>query len=64
MCTSCALSLPRYAVISILTYCLILGVHYIGQPKEIAFGSLFLISDDASFVTGTEPVIDGGWTAH
>ncbi|MBV1878828.1 MAG: glucose 1-dehydrogenase [Pseudomonadales bacterium] len=36
----------------------------LGQPEEIARGSLFLISDDASFVTGTELVVDGGWTAQ
>ena len=35
-----------------------------GRPEEIARGSLFLISDDASFVTGSELVIDGGWTAQ
>ncbi|HAK62175.1 MAG: SDR family NAD(P)-dependent oxidoreductase [Pseudomonadota bacterium] len=36
----------------------------LGQPEEIAKGSLFLCSDDASFVTGAELVIDGGWTAQ
>ncbi len=35
-----------------------------GRPEEIARGSLFLVSDDASFVTGSELVIDGGWTAQ
>lgn len=35
-----------------------------GQPEEIARGSLFLCSDEASFVTGAELVIDGGWTAQ
>ncbi|MCH8818535.1 MAG: SDR family oxidoreductase [Chloroflexi bacterium] len=34
-----------------------------GEPEEIAAGILFLCSDDASFVTGTELVIDGGVTA-
>ncbi|MDP6823347.1 MAG: glucose 1-dehydrogenase [Dehalococcoidia bacterium] len=34
-----------------------------GQPEEIAAGILFLCSDDASFITGTELVIDGGVTA-
>jgi NAD(P)-dependent dehydrogenase (short-subunit alcohol dehydrogenase family) len=35
-----------------------------GTPAEIAAGMVFLASDEASFVTGTELVIDGGITAH
>ena len=34
-----------------------------GEPHEIAKGILFLASDEASFVTGTTLLIDGGWTA-
>lgn len=35
-----------------------------GNPEEVARGVLYLASDDASFVTGSELVIDGGWTAQ
>lgn len=33
-----------------------------GQPEEIAFGIIYLLSDAASFVTGSSLVIDGGFT--
>jgi len=36
----------------------------IGQPLEVAYGVLFLASDEASFITGTELVIDGGFLAR
>lgn len=35
-----------------------------GTPREVAQGCLFLASDDASFVTGTELLIDGGYLAQ
>lgn len=34
-----------------------------GEAKEIAYGALYLASDEASFVTGTEFMVDGGITA-
>jgi NAD(P)-dependent dehydrogenase (short-subunit alcohol dehydrogenase family) len=33
-----------------------------GKPSEIASGALFLASDEASFMTGAQIVIDGGAT--
>ena len=36
----------------------------IGRPEDIANGALFLASDESSFMTGSELVIDGGSTAQ
>ena len=36
----------------------------IGTSEDIAFGVLYLASDESSFVTGTELAIDGGRTAQ
>ncbi|MCZ9881625.1 SDR family NAD(P)-dependent oxidoreductase [Arthrobacter sp. B2a2-09] len=35
-----------------------------GRPEEIAYGALFLASDESTFVTGSELVIDGGYLAQ
>ncbi|GAB6989163.1 glucose 1-dehydrogenase [Paenibacillus pini] len=36
---------------------------YFGKPEDVAYGVLFLASDESRFMTGSELVIDGGWTA-
>jgi NAD(P)-dependent dehydrogenase (short-subunit alcohol dehydrogenase family) len=39
-------------------------IGYVGEPDDIAYGILYLASDEAKFVTGSELVIDGGYTAR
>jgi NAD(P)-dependent dehydrogenase (short-subunit alcohol dehydrogenase family) len=36
----------------------------LGEPNDIAYGILYLASEESSFVTGTELLIDGGYTAQ
>lgn len=37
---------------------------HIGEPDDIAWGAVYLASDEAKFVTGAELVVDGGYTAR
>jgi NAD(P)-dependent dehydrogenase (short-subunit alcohol dehydrogenase family) len=37
---------------------------HLGEPEDIAYGILYLASDESKFVTGSELVIDGGYTAR
>lgn len=39
-------------------------VGHMGEPDDVAYGILYLASDESKFVTGSELVIDGGYTAH
>ncbi|MEN6515633.1 MAG: glucose 1-dehydrogenase [Fervidobacterium sp.] len=44
----------------------VLGTTVLGrpaEPEEVATGALYLASDESSFMTGSEMVIDGGYTA-
>ena len=36
----------------------------LGTPDAVAGAALFLASDDASFVTGENLMVDGGWMAY
>ncbi len=37
---------------------------HFGEPQDVAHGVLYLASDESKFLTGSELVIDGGWTAR
>ncbi|MFW5871278.1 MAG: glucose 1-dehydrogenase [Verrucomicrobiota bacterium] len=39
-------------------------VGHVGEPDDIAYGILYLASDESKFMTGSELVIDGGYTAR
>jgi NAD(P)-dependent dehydrogenase (short-subunit alcohol dehydrogenase family) len=39
-------------------------IGHMGEPDDIAYGILYLASDESKFVTGSELVIDGGYTAR
>jgi NAD(P)-dependent dehydrogenase (short-subunit alcohol dehydrogenase family) len=52
---------PRSPQVAVLDRLLI---PRLGQPEDIATAVSFLLSDDASFITGTQLVVDGGWLAR
>jgi 3(or 17)beta-hydroxysteroid dehydrogenase len=39
-------------------------IGFMGEPEDVAYGVLYLASDESKYVTGSELVIDGGWTAN
>ena len=42
----------------------IIPLQRVGKPQDIANAILFLLSDQGSYVTGTEIIVDGGLTAR
>jgi len=38
-------------------------IGHFGDPADVAYGVLYLASDESKFVLGSELVIDGGWLA-
>jgi dihydroanticapsin dehydrogenase len=38
-------------------------IQRIAEPREIAYAILFLASDEASFITAENLMVDGGYTA-
>ncbi len=39
-------------------------IGHVGEPDDIGWGVVYLASDEAKFITGSELVIDGGYTAQ
>lgn len=39
-------------------------IGHMGEPDDIAWAIVYLASDESKFVTGSELVVDGGYTAH
>lgn len=39
-------------------------IGHVGEPDDIGWGIVYLASEEAKFITGSELVIDGGYTAR
>ena len=42
----------------------IIPLKRVGKPVDIAHSTIFLLSDESSFITGIELIVDGGLTAR
>lgn len=57
---------PLLALLDDATKQFLIGLHplaRLGRPEEVANAALFLLSDEASFITGANLMVDGGFTA-
>ena len=57
---------PLLSLLDAATKQFLIGLHPIGRlgrPEEVANAALFLLSDEASFITGANLLVDGGFTA-
>ncbi len=57
---------PMLAILDALMRQALIKLHPIarlGRPEEVAHAALFLLSDEASFITGAHLMVDGGFTA-
>lgn len=61
-------NVAKHSGIGVKEFCKIIEARHplghLGEPDDIAWGIVYLASDESKFVTGSELVIDGGYTAR